>query len=341
MRDKTLIIGPRNNKKYKSNTGGIVVLFEDWIEYCDNHNIDYIAIDSNKKNYNNIFVAYFSIIRQLLKNIRKTSSVFLHGTLKDYLYILPIIILLAKVNNKKIHLRKFAGNFDQAYNNCGFIKKYIFSWVLRSSDVLFWETKNLVTFGKEYNANSYWFPNVRKHTKQRRIDGVYQKRFVYVSRVQKAKGIDYLLGCFKKLDPSYTLDIYGPLDDGYKPEDLTGTNVRYLGSLSNDEVLVTLTQYDVLLLPTTWKTEGYPGIIIEAYSVGIPVISTKIGGIPEIVEHNYNGILIEPHNSDELLSAIVSFNKDNYPTYSDNALASFSDFDSEVVCNYIIANLSK
>ena len=106
-------------------------------------------------------------------------------------------------------------------------------------------------------------------------------------------------------------------------------------------MLATLTQYDVLLLPTTWKTEGYPGIIIEAYSVGIPVVSTKIGGIPEIVEHGYNGILIEPHNTDELLSAIRCFSCENYPKYSHNALISFSNFDSEVVCNSIIANISK
>ena len=341
MRDKILVIGPCSNKKCKYNTGGVIVLFENWVEYCDNHNIDMVIIDSNKKNYSNVLVAYFSIIWQVLKNIRNISSVFLHGTIKDYLYISPIVTLLAKLSNKKIYLRKFAGNFDQVYNNLDFIRKAILCWVLRSGDSLFWETKHLVDFGKKYNANSYWFPNVRKHTNQRRAEAKYQKRFVYISRVQKVKGIDYLLDVFKKLDKSYTLDIYGPLDDGYRSENLIGGSVRYLGPISNDKVLETLAQYDVLLLPTTWKAEGYPGIIIEAYSTGIPVISTKIGGIPEIVEHNYNGILIEPHNSDELFSAIIYFNSDNYPKYSHNALISFSNFDSEVVGNNIIANISK
>ena len=77
--------------------------------------------------------------------------------------------------------------------------------------------------------------------------------------------------------------------------------------------------------------EGYPGIIIEAFSVGVPVIATNIGGIPEIVENGVNGILIEPKNVEDLTRAIKSINQSNYQPMAENAFDSFKNFDAEIV----------
>jgi len=53
-------------------------------------------------------------------------------------------------------------------------------------------------------------------------------------------------------------------------------------------------QIDIFFLPTYW--EGFPTSILEAMNHGKPVVSTKVGGIPEMIEHNYNGYLSEPGN---------------------------------------------
>ena len=323
-----LLLGPRYNKKDKTKTGGIVVLFENWIDFCNKKGISYATIDTNKLNYPNIVFAYCSILLQILFKSFSSKTIFLHGTAKDYLYIAPIIVLLGKLLHKKIVLKKFAGDFDTRYVHFSQFKQWVISIVLRNSDICFWETKSLVQFGYSFNANSYWFPNVRNGGLKFSTKKNYNKRFVFISQVRKEKGIDVILQSFKKLDTSFTIDIYGPLM-GYEKEQLCSANVKYKKPLLPQEVYSILSQYDCLLLPSF--REGYPGVIIEAFSLGVPVIATNIGGIPEIVENGVNGLLIEPKNIEALTRAIKSINQSNYQRMTKNAFDSFKNFDAKIV----------
>ena len=101
--------------------------------------------------------------------------------------------------------------------------------------------------------------------------------------------------------------------------------------MNPSDVIDVLKTYDVLLLPSWFKGEGYPGIIIEALSLGMPVISTDWISIPEIIEDGFNGKLIEIKNSEQLRQAMLDFNEDNFQTYRENALKSFSQFNSDLV----------
>jgi glycosyltransferase involved in cell wall biosynthesis len=96
-----------------------------------------------------------------------------------------------------------------------------------------------------------------------------------------------------------------------------------------EKVQQTLSKYDVLLLPTFYAGEGYPGAIIEAYSCGIPVIATAWRSIPEIV-HKNSGILIPPHSSAALANAIDRLSDDAalYRSLSNGALAARDQFSS-------------
>ena len=87
----------------------------------------------------------------------------------------------------------------------------------------------------------------------------------------------------------------------------------------------------MLVLPTKWRAEGYPGVIIEAFSVGIPVISTYNGGIPEIVLHGKNGLLVPPGNIKALLDAIMLIDASLYDKLRAGAYESFGQFDAEIV----------
>lgn len=148
---------------------------------------------------------------------------------------------------------------------------------------------------------------MRKKSKTIKISP-YQKRLVFISHVKQSKGINEILEVSKRLPPDYTLDIYGPIkDESYTADYFKQYNVTYRGTINPDQVTNTLINYDILLLPTFHSGEGYPGIVIEAFSVGIPVIATNFGGIPEIVTDRYNGRLISPQNTDELEEAILSF----------------------------------
>lgn len=323
-----LLLGPRYNQKDKTKTGGIVVLFENWIAYCTANKTAYSVIDTNKSNYPNIVFAYCSILLQILFKSFSSKTIFLHGTAKDYLYIAPIVVLIGKLFCKKIVLRKFAGDFKTRYIHSNRLQRWIISTILKKSDICFWETKSLVLFGLSFNINSFWFPNVRNRERKFVPKKSYNKRFVFISQVRKEKGIDILLQSFKDLDLSFSIDIYGPLID-YEKVQLDFTNIRYCKPLLPQEVYSTLSQYDCLILPSF--REGYPGIIIEAFSVGVPVIATNIGGIPEIVENGVNGILIEPKNVEDLTRAIKSINQSNYQPMAENAFDSFKNFDAEIV----------
>lgn len=328
-----LILGPRYNKYIPTNTGGIVVLFENWIKYCDSNDIQYTIIDTNKANYRNVLIAYFSIIIQFLIKICKSKKIFLHGTAKDYLYIAPICVFLCKLFGKQIFLRKFAGDFNQRYFAYSNLKRKIISYTLRNASICFWETKALVNFAKAFNNNSFWFPNVRTKSYFQRDNKTFKKKYVFISQVRQEKGINELIESFSRLDKTFTLDIYGPLI-GCRKSDLDSENTRYVKALLTDEVCPILSNYDCLILPS--YREGYPGIIIEAFSVGIPVIATNVGGIPEIVKDKCNGILIPPKDVGALCDAIRYFNESNYQDMARNALESFNDFDSEIVNNRIL-----
>lgn len=331
-----LIIGPRYNNKVPSLAGGIVVLFENWIEYCNRKNIRYSVVDTNKLNYSNVLFAYISIIIQIIRKGPKSKTIFLHGTIKDYLFIAPIVVFISKIFHRKVFLRKFAGSFEEYYNKTNKLYQKLFNYVLVNSDITFWETKSLVSFGKKLNKQSYWFPNIRIRSRYLRSEREkYSKKFVFLSQVKKEKGIDYLIKSFSSIGKDSHIDIYGPLID-ISENELNGSNYSYKGCVSPDDVYKILSEYDVLVLPSFWKNEGYPGIIIEAFSVGIPVIATEVGGIPEIVKDRYNGILIPPKDSDALCDAIKYINDSNYAELAMNARKSFDDFDSDIVNDRIL-----
>lgn len=334
-RNRILTVGPRYYQD-NSKTGGIVVLFENWIEYCKKGKYAISIIDTTKANYsNNIVKAYLSIMFRFFINLRSSDSIFIHGTFKDYLFIAPIFCVFAKLFNKKLYLRKFAGDFEVRYNHSSIFKKVILSTLLKKADITFWETKSLVKFGKEFNCNSIWFPNVRNQVVQPKNIYTYSKNFVFVSKVCKQKGVDILLEVFKGLSLDYNLDIFGPLE-GYSMEDFDVKNVSYKGVLTPEDVPSVLKKYDFLVLPSYWEGEGYPGIILEALSIGVPVVATMWGGIPEVIIHNYNGFLVPPKNIDSLRKVIMSISSIDYQRMSENALASFEQFDANKVNDRII-----
>jgi glycosyltransferase involved in cell wall biosynthesis len=325
---KFLILGPLTNKKSPSKTGGAVVLFENLVEKLNTLNIEYDLIDTNKENYKNTYVAYISIILQIIFKLFTKTHISLHSS-KDYLIFAPIIIFLSKIFNKRCSLRKFGGEAFEDYSKAKGLKKRILNYIFKNIDYLFLEMKYLVNNFKLINKNTFWFPNVRNKPTIEKNSTIFSKRFVFISHVIKEKGIDEIIEARKYLSDEYIIDIYGPIHDSKYTDKLFAENkIIYKGALKSNEVLLTLSKYDVLLLPS--YKEGYPGIVLESYSIGLPIISTNLQGLKEITEQNKTGILIEPKNTNELVKAIKYFNEDNYLEFSINAKERFKEFNSEI-----------
>jgi len=321
---KILLIGPRFNQKDSKKIGGIVVLFEDLIQQFQKNNISFSIIDTNKNNYSNKIIAFISIYSQFLFLLFNHSHVSIHGTAKDYIFIAPMMVFISKLFNKKVSLRKFAGNFNEIYNKSNFLKRKLIKYILKNSDVNFFETKYLVKEFSTFNKNTFWFPNVRNDSLYKTSEK-YNKKFIFVGNISKEKGIDTLLEVSNLLDNSFIIDLYGNLKD-YQEKDFENFNVKYKGTLKSDSVFEKMSEYDVLILPSL--REGYPGVIIEAFSVGLPVIATKLAGISEMVNDNC-AILIEKKDIKNLVNAINYFNNDNYREKRTYAIEQFNQFNSE------------
>jgi glycosyltransferase involved in cell wall biosynthesis len=120
--------------------------------------------------------------------------------------------------------------------------------------------------------------------------------------VKPSKGVRDIFAAVHTLGNAVTVDVYGPLHGDIEASEFTGA-VRYCGELSRGEVANVIANYDVLLLPTHYSGEGYPGVILEAFAAGLPVIATRWQAIPEIVTAE-NGIIVEAHDPLHLAAAM-------------------------------------
>jgi len=85
--------------------------------------------------------------------------------------------------------------------------------------------------------------------------------------------------------------------------------VRFLGSIPREEVLRLFRAADAAVLPSAW--ENFPHTVVEALAVGCPVIATAVGGVPEVVRDEENGLLVPAGDPGALAAAIERFFADD------------------------------
>lgn len=82
--------------------------------------------------------------------------------------------------------------------------------------------------------------------------------------------------------------------------------------------------------------EGFPVAIIEAMSAGLPIISTPVGGIPDVIEEGTNGFLVEPGDAEAIADRIVNLLNNralNHNMGKQNAMKALANFDVSIVVN--------
>ncbi len=330
-----LIIGAIPFSNRSCSLGGVTVLMQNFLDFCENENYPFIHIPTNRysgkfANLRNIIYLFICFILQLFRSDIVMFNVTRNGAFRMFPLLLPLVTLF----HKKSVLRLFGGKLQFWYDTeKGFWQKKL-NMALHQVDLIFAETSQNISYLKQFaSANKIeWFPNVRTPS-QYRVPNAYQKKFVFVSRIVEDKGVDFILDIFKQLGNEYTIDFYGPIEDKkYTLDCFLRNNIRYCGCIEPDNVRRILSNYNILLLPTFWNTEGYPGIIIEAMSIGMPTIATNWNGIPELIENNENGILIEIKNITALYEAVTKVTQETYLKMSAKALKKFDVmYNSEII----------
>ena len=156
------------------------------------------------------------------------------------------------------------------------------------------------------------FPIQNQETKDRKRKelGIEKNRKVLIvaGRLFKAKGYPYLIEAIKNLKSKYSGILLFILGEGEERKKLEfqikkfnlEKNIFLLGQKSN--VIDYLEAGDLFVLSSLW--EGLPNAVLEAMACGLPVVATNVGGVPEIIEDNLNGFLVEPKNASDLSSKI-------------------------------------
>lgn len=141
----------------------------------------------------------------------------------------------------------------------------------------------------------------------RKPDGTF--RIGYVGGISHQKGIHCLIAAANRLPKRASIYIYGDttIFPGYVEElreAATHPGVRFMGILARDALWPAMGALDVLVVPTLWY-ETYSLVVQEAFAAGLPVVASRIGVMPDVVEDGVNGRLFSPGDADDLHAVLL------------------------------------
>ena len=221
------------------------------------------------------------------------------------------IWLLAKAARRPLALRFTGSDLDLVYRRYSFLaRSFARSTWLRSALVYVesrWLQRHFAA-----RTNFRWFPNTRNIQGPVRIRRGAPARLVFLGRLMKDKGWAEALEACRGLPEDCHFHVFGP----YLPEtDLSlfegHPRASYGGPLPPEEIPRILREHDLLLFPSYCEGEGYPTVVLEAFQCGLPVVAARARIIPELVEHEENGLIVEPRSAAALRSAIERLREDS------------------------------
>lgn len=86
------------------------------------------------------------------------------------------------------------------------------------------------------------------------------------------------------------------------------SHVQFGGAYAQGEVLSLMRQTDVVAVPSRW--EGCPYVVLEALQAGVPVVAASVGGIPDLLQHNVNGICVAAGDAEALSDGLLGLLRD-------------------------------
>jgi glycosyltransferase involved in cell wall biosynthesis len=135
-------------------------------------------------------------------------------------------------------------------------------------------------------------------------------RIGYFGQLAPHKGIHVLVAAARSLRTGrFELVVHGPETPHVayvaKLRELAGGDprIRFAGAYDNSRMEELLATLDVSVVPSVWY-ENYPFVVLEAFRAGLPVVASRVGGLPEMIRDGADGLLFEPGSEADLARAL-------------------------------------
>ena len=155
----------------------------------------------------------------------------------------------------------------------------------------------------------------------------------FLGRLAPSKGIETLLQLAKEMPRDrYEFVFGGTGDKAYEDEikrNFGGDNVRFLGFVKADDFFRMI---HFLIVPSLWQ-EPFGRTTIEAFANGIPVVGSRRGGIPELIDAGNTGFLFDPDQPDELRRILRDLSFDGYEQMKERCLSKSWEFTAERIAS--------
>ncbi|MDG5801037.1 glycosyltransferase family 4 protein [Marinilabiliaceae bacterium ANBcel2] len=310
---KVLVIGP----EYNNSKGGVGQAIANFAFYYED-----FRFVSTYKNKNVGLLTYFGVsllrfVYILIVN-RNIKVLHFHVASRGSFYRKFILFLLGKyLWRKKVIFHLHGGGFANFYNNGNFLQKEMINVFINNSNIFISPSKAL--YNQVHNVlrikiNHSFLPNVivpPKQVNKIQINKSKKLRCLYLGAINDNKGIFDLLKEIGKSDflqNNILLTICGGgeverLKDYIFNEKLSNCT-RFLGFVNGKLKEDLFNSNELLILPS--YIENFPIVILEAFHYNLPVLATKVGGIPEMVENEVTGYLFDVGDFNQLNTVLCN-----------------------------------
>ena len=309
---KVLIIGP----DFKNHRGGIGAVINEHKNLLKNSKFycSYKVLSSWKSILYSLFkIILFPFYLLFNSNIK---IIHLHGASRGSFYRKYYYFFISKkIFNKKVIYHIHGGEFHL------FIKESS-EFLIKHINIMIYKSDIIIVL------SDWWVDYFKNQFPDKKITKLYNSVPIqsFINRSSPSKKVSFLFlglisknkGCYEILEVAerlllqkfdFEINIAGNGETEKLCKIISEKNlskvVNYLGWVSGDKKNEIFQNNNVYLLPS--KNEGLPVSILEAMSFGLPVISTNVGGIPEMIEENKSGFIIEPGDLNALEEKMLFF----------------------------------
>jgi len=267
----------------------------------------------NNLEYNR-FKVFFEMLPQIKKIIYQIKPEILHA------HFVSSYGLFGALTNYHPYFLSAWGYDTITFPDKNFLNKTIVKFALSKADKIFATSRFLAEktnrFTKKNIIITPFGVNIDKFSpiKEKRSK---KEKFIWgtIKALYPKYGIRYLIEAAKIINekiPNWELIIAG---EGSEKETLINlakkynieTKIKFLGKIPHETVPETIKQMDIFVVPSIWECESFGVAAVEASACGIPVIASRIGGLPEVVVNNKTGFLVTPKSAQEIANKILYF----------------------------------